>query len=806
MKNIINQLLILALTAFLLLPAALFSQGMIVTPGATCKTTGAAYITLIDANLVNNGTITTSEGSSFTMKGSTARSIGGSASTTFEDIILDNANGLILTNSETVNGTLTFINGKITLGDNNLHLGTAANVSGSGSSNYVITNGTGALRQRVMNNATDVTYPVGLDTEYLPVTVQFTVGSTADDINVRVANGLYTAYNESGVPTGSLITDHAVQKTWFLEEAEPGGSNATVKLQWDADSETSGFDRSGCGLGHYTDGTWIYSMASAASGSSPFTQSLGELTSLSPFAVFSPSVKCSFNGTTFCAGSSLNVDYIASGGVWNTENVFTAELSDASGSFTSPQEIGINTTPVSGTIDAAIPAGSTDGSAYRIRMTSTNPSFTGDNNGTDLTIHELRDLSGHISYYNTANTPLTSDITINLYQDGDQVGSPFVVTEGTFTFSDLCPGDYELRITSAKTTEGSVNTTDAAQVNYWGANPYTIEKVRFYAGDVTGGTFFINSSDAQLIKSNFVYGTPFNKGENWTFWKAGSTISNNSNPVESYPQVTIPVGSNATPGIFGLCTGDFNRSFSASFEKASSSSLALVYSGNRQTGSNVEFDLPLLIVNATGIGAISLIMNFPNELVEILDVKMSNMGGGLEWTVRDGNELRIGWDTQNPVFPDAGTELLTLKLKTTAAFTLGQSLRFTLSDNLLNELADEFYHAIDNALLSVEVIDAASLGQDELPSANGLGLSIYPNPFNENTQFSYTLPFDGMLTIELNNTMGSPALVLMDEFQQAGNYTLPFYNENLKPGLYLVSMKLVGKDVIRSRTIKVIKK
>jgi hypothetical protein len=91
-----------------------------------------------------------------------------------------------------------------------------------------------------------------------------------------------------------------------------------------------------------------------------------------------------FSGT-FCPGAALNVPYTITG-TYNGTNVFTAELSDASGSFASPTAIGTLSSAVAGTVSAIIPLTATTGTGYRIRVTSSTPGITGTNNGTDLTI------------------------------------------------------------------------------------------------------------------------------------------------------------------------------------------------------------------------------------------------------------------------------------------------------------------------------------------------------------------------------------------------------------------------------------
>jgi hypothetical protein len=85
--------------------------------------------------------------------------------------------------------------------------------------------------------------------------------------------------------------------------------------------------------------------------------------------------------TPFCVQSSQaaagTVDYASSGSFSGT---FTAYLSDASGSFASPVAIGsvaVTGTSPSGSINISIPAGTTGGTGYKIRVDASNPSTTG---------------------------------------------------------------------------------------------------------------------------------------------------------------------------------------------------------------------------------------------------------------------------------------------------------------------------------------------------------------------------------------------------------------------------------------------
>lgn len=91
-----------------------------------------------------------------------------------------------------------------------------------------------------------------------------------------------------------------------------------------------------------------------------------------------------------CPDSTLQVPFVLTGTV-NPGNVFTAQLSDASGSFDSPENIGTLTGTNSGSITATIPNGTTPGTGYKVRVTASNPVLTGSESAitiSDCTVEE----------------------------------------------------------------------------------------------------------------------------------------------------------------------------------------------------------------------------------------------------------------------------------------------------------------------------------------------------------------------------------------------------------------------------------
>lgn len=88
-----------------------------------------------------------------------------------------------------------------------------------------------------------------------------------------------------------------------------------------------------------------------------------------------------------CSGTvGLSIPF-TTGTTFNSGNVFTAELSDATGSFSSPLTIGSLTATSSGTIISTVPLPNVFGTGYRIRVVSSNPTYTGITSASILTLN-----------------------------------------------------------------------------------------------------------------------------------------------------------------------------------------------------------------------------------------------------------------------------------------------------------------------------------------------------------------------------------------------------------------------------------
>lgn len=111
--------------------------------------------------------------------------------------------------------------------------------------------------------------------------------------------------------------------------------------------------------------------------------------------------------TSMCVGDSMEVSFSIYGN-FSSNNIFTAQLSDASGSFNSPINIGTLSGSAAGTIKCGIPKKTLSGSGYQVRIISS--AFA----DTSLPYHITLDIgnldSTHVSF--GVNSPLCESSTL----------------------------------------------------------------------------------------------------------------------------------------------------------------------------------------------------------------------------------------------------------------------------------------------------------------------------------------------------------------------------------------------------------
>jgi hypothetical protein len=475
---------------------------------------------------------------------------------------------------------------------------------------------------------------------------------------------------------------------------------------------------------------------------------------------------------------------------------------DPGGTYTAVPS-GLNLVSASGNIDL----GSSTPGTYTVTYTiAAAGGCSAVSASTSITIKQPYTFHGVMDYWNN-NTPL-GNVNINLWDSTgalvNYTTTAVTDTIGKYSFN-VCHGTYRLTFYTDK-NNGGINATDAAQVNSWFVMPYAIEKVRAYAGDVVTDDW-LDAGDASRILGYFLTnGNPTWAIRGlWTFWLVNDLVSNNPLPTPENVLISVP-GTTLVHNLYGLCTGDFNGSFIPDQTmKSASNTLSLNYGGTMQVKTGEEFDLPLYTQSAIDVGAISMIMNFPSDKLEIIGVKLAGDDNTSVLFNVSGDELRIGWFSRENLSLKAGDKMVTLRVKLIGSLEQNEILRFTLASDPLNELSDALGIVIPDAILNMDMI-GTTLGINPGSGTESIRFTNYPNPFNGSTTLAYSLPTTGNVTIELNSMLGVFDRVILNNMPQtSGDYKLVLDASDLPDGVYIATLKLTSDEKTITCKIKIVK-
>lgn len=278
---------------------------------------------------------------------------------------------VLLNNHLTVNNSFT-LSASARLFTSNSHLvltGTSSTITAD-ANNYIVTNGSGGLTIQNIGTGSrtgNIVFPIGTTSYYNPVTIENS--GVADAFTARVATGISNMYTGE-VQTGGAYTGGAVNATWHLTEGIPGGSDATITLQWEAAQELADFNRAQSRLGHFMSGTWQLSGAGAATGGNPFTFTKGGYTGFSPFGILNNNAVLplhQINLSVLNTGTSNRCAWTIKG---DEMALLTLERSADGRNFTAAQIISFSP---SGTVDDVMTT--TGKTFYRLKAVTSNGSI-----------------------------------------------------------------------------------------------------------------------------------------------------------------------------------------------------------------------------------------------------------------------------------------------------------------------------------------------------------------------------------------------------------------------------------------------
>lgn len=166
-------------------------------------------------------------------------------------------------------------------------------------------------------------------------------------------------------------------------------------------------------------------------------------------------IKEPFIDTAICTGDTLFVPY-GTFQQYNSNNTFTLQLSNGSGSFSSPTNIASVSAVKSGTFAAYIPTSVTQGTGYRLRIVASSPADTSYINEWAISISPKP-----TNFISSTNSPLCTGDTLKLMSGSSTSGVTFSWT-GPNSFNSSSEDPIITNVTLAATGAYYVSTKNGA--------------------------------------------------------------------------------------------------------------------------------------------------------------------------------------------------------------------------------------------------------------------------------------------------------------------------------------------------------
>ena len=343
-------------------------------------------------------------------------------------------------------------------------------------------------------------------------------------------------------------------------------------------------------------------------------------------------------------------------------------------------------------------------------------------------------------------------------------------SNGQFDFSN-----YQVSVYNTLDTDfgvdilAGVNATDALLVMRHFVQMDTLTGAQAATADVNlSGN--INGTDAMLILRRAV-DEQFPSGDYYYYSPNGITVE----------------GSNCQYDLSFLCYGDVNGSYTP---QNRDNSIELLTEGQLMADSYQEMELPVCLKTAAAVGAITLRFAYPEEYLEIEDVVLAATGESLLFTANEG-ELRTVWYSLQPLALAANDDLVILKVLTKDLSNIDEPVAFTLE--AYSELADGSANVLEGVIIAMPEIVTETMGVSD-NAADGLSLSVYPNPANDVCRLSYQLSETGRVTVSVYNIMGVKVMDVADVRQEEGRHELQLSTSNLAAGVYSCRITFEGES------------
>jgi hypothetical protein len=329
---------------------------------------------------------------------------------------------------------------------------------------------------------------------------------------------------------------------------------------------------------------------------------------------------------------------------------------------------------------------------------------------------------------------------------------------------------------------GGTNSTDALIIFLRSLSLFTYSNnvaLKETASDVNASVG-VTVADALQVQLRFVTTISTFAAEDWAF--GTNTLS-----------VDGALATNQK--IYALAMGDVNGSYTPDI--AENAKVTLQNNGSLMVNDGDRIMIPVRMEQREVLGAISMVMNI-SPTMTVHNVVLAD-NSAVQYHI-NGNELKIGWYSSNPLDLATGDVLFYIDA------TISDAAQFVANPITLSnesELADDIAAAIDNAVVSIPTMNTLSTN---LTTINGeeIGIRNFPNPFHATTMIEYTLPTAAEVSIITYNSLGQPINQIVNANHVAGIHQVTWDASDLPSGMYFYTITIDDGEAIYTATKSVL--
>jgi len=389
----------------------------------------------------------------------------------------------------------------------------------------------------------------------------------------------------------------------------------------------------------------------------------------------------------------------------------------------------------------------------------------------------MNSITGNVNYANSVLTPIDNTTLLLETLNGILIDSIVTNTSGAYSFSGINNTDCCIGIKLNKAW-GGVNAADGLAIMRHFVGLSQLNGLPLVVSDVDASTF-INTTDALMCVQRFVGMISSFPAGDWAY---------DQDTLNLFGGVIYPYNPMA------LCFGDADASHIPPAGKISPG-MELICNEALYVKKEGIIELPLRIGRDLNIGAISLILDYPEKYLEFIDVDLGK-SSLFEPVFNEVNgEIRLGWYDLEGINIVQNDNLLILKFRV-KNLEIWPETGLELELNPSSELANEYAEPIRDLVIHSKklIADAKISGRFILESNN-------PNPFTDKTQISFVIPEPAQITIKLYNLMGELVKIVYNNiYFDEGRNSIILNRDDLQPGVYLYKIDASGSKSSYSAT------